>query len=278
MKILGDYHTHTKFSDGRATVLEMARAAKEKGLVEIAVTDHGFGMIVGGLRKRKVDNLRGEIQSAVAELPVLVGIEANLVNCRGDTCLDPESAKNFDIVIFGIHLRVLYGFRAFFSFLLPNLLCMATRYTPKWRIRANTQIVKRVIENNRVDIWAHPGKFFKVDVVEIAKTCAERGTLIELNGKRISFRPIDYELMAKAGAKFIINSDAHSTRRVGDTARVEEFLKYCDYNPADIINLTQTYTEYKKSAKGENTDDGNIQPNQDQTADKGKRSWFRRWF
>ena len=42
MLLTGDYHTHTIYSHGKGTVLENVMRAKEVGLQEIAITDHGF--------------------------------------------------------------------------------------------------------------------------------------------------------------------------------------------------------------------------------------------
>ena len=251
MKILGDYHTHTVYSDGKASVIEMVRAARERGLEEVAVSDHSMGKITQALRRKSFDKMCGEIESARSEMPVLIGIEANVVSTNGDIDVDENMRKKLDIVLLGVHVLVFYSFRSMFTFYLPNMLFRFFRFFPKYQVRYNTKVVKRAIEKNDIDIWTHPNKYFKLDVVEVAKTCAERGTLVELNGKSISFRPIDFERMAATGAKFIINSDAHSVKRVGDIARVEEFLKNCDFDPSNIINLNQTWTQYKKGELNE---------------------------
>ena len=249
MKIIGDYHMHTRFSDGKDTVIEMTRAAKEKGLSEIAITDHVFGHFGAGVRRRNFENLRGQVESARGQMPVLLGLESNLTSSDGRIDVDKEMRKDLDILLFGVHIRVLYSFGIFLTFLLPNLFWQVIHWTPKGRVRKNTKIIQRAIEKNDIDIWTHPNLYAKVDVVEVARTCVDRNTLIELNGKRIKFRPIDFERMLAVGAKFIIGSDAHSTKRIADTERVEEFLKNCDYDENDIINLVQSYTEYRKPKK-----------------------------
>ena len=43
MRLWGDYHTHTSYSHGRGTVGDMVLAAKDRGLKEVAITDHGPG-------------------------------------------------------------------------------------------------------------------------------------------------------------------------------------------------------------------------------------------
>lgn len=257
MKFQGDYHTHTVASDGKATVLDMVTAAKDKGLREIAITDHGFGKIFWGLRKKKFEHQIGEIESARAELPTLLGIEGNLMNCRGKIDIKPNVREKLDIVLFGVHVNVRFSLGAMFTFLFPNLLWAFLHFTPRFQRRYNTKLVRRAIENNEIDVWTHPNKYFKIDVIEVAKVCMARGTLIELNGKRIHFRPIDFERMSKLGCKFIINSDAHKPRRVGDFARAEEFLKNCEYDPKTIINLNQTFTEYKNEKLSNPNQDGN---------------------
>ena len=269
---------HTWYSDGETGVARMARAAKERGLLEIAVTDHGMSRPFGGMKWRKVPKIISEIESARPDLPVLFGVEANLVSTKGHIDVSEKLREKLDIVLMGVHLFVMYSFRAWFTFFVPNMLCKIIHYTPKCLVRRNTNIVKRAIENNQIDVWTHPGKYFRVNVVDIAEVCLRRGTLIELNGKRISFRPIDFERMAKMGCKFIINSDAHAPKRVGDGARAEEFLRNCDYDPQSIVNLNQTWTDFKKG--GPTNDPNNVGPNQGgivATTQPQKRGW-RRWF
>jgi len=257
MKIFGDYHMHTVYSDGRATVLEMAVAAKKRELLEIAITDHGYSKILNGMRKRNIDKTIGEIESARSELPILLGIESNLTNTRGGIDVPKNLRDRFQIVLFGVHLNVAYSPWAILTFLLPNIFWRAIHFTPRFQKRYNTKLVKRAIEKNQIDIWTHPNRYMRVNVVEIAKTCQERGTLVELNARRISFRPIDFERMAATGAQFIIGSDAHAPRRVGEISRAEEFLKNCDYNPQNIINLNTTYTEWKNAKLSNKSQIGN---------------------
>ena len=64
MILTSDYHTHTPYSHGKNTVLENAMAAKAKGLKEIGITDHGFNHLVFGLKRRKLVDLRAEINEA----------------------------------------------------------------------------------------------------------------------------------------------------------------------------------------------------------------------
>jgi len=275
VKIHGDYHMHTTYSDGRASVMEMVQTAKERGLKEIAITDHGVGKITKTLRKSGLEKQIGEIESARSEMPVLVGVEANIISTTGCIDVSDEMREKLDIVLCGVHVLVFFSLRAFFGFCLPNLFWRLIRFTPKFQKRYNTQIVVRAIEKNHIDILTHPNKYFKLDVVEVAKACAERGTLIELSSQKISFRPIDFERMQAVGAKFIINSDSHSTKRVGDTIRVEEFLKHCDYKHSAIINLHKTFTQYRTEKENPDHD---ITERDKERDSKPKTGFFKRWF
>ena len=170
------------------------------------------------------------------------GIEANIRGIDGQLDVKDSDRKKIDILLAGFHRGVKpAGIKSFFRFFLPNYFWAMLHWTPKGRIKKNTEIAKRAIQKHDIDIYAHPNRYFKVDVVEVAKVCAERKTLVELNGSRISFRPIDFERMLAVGAKFIINSDSHYAKRVGVVDRVYEFLKYCDFEEKDIINLTGSF-------------------------------------
>ena len=67
MQIFGDYHTHTTFSHGKGKVLENALNAKENGLTEIAIADHGFGHLLYGMKRKDLPALRQEILDAEKE-------------------------------------------------------------------------------------------------------------------------------------------------------------------------------------------------------------------
>ena len=86
MILTADYHTHTPYSHGKNTVLENANAAKRLGLKEIAITDHGFNHLLFGLKRKRLDDLRHEIDEAerLTGVKVLMGMESNLISLDGD--------------------------------------------------------------------------------------------------------------------------------------------------------------------------------------------------
>jgi putative hydrolase len=248
MKIIGDYHTHSDNSDGKNTVEEMVRAAAAAGLTEMAITDHGCSKWFKGVKPKRYPMIKALVEKAGTEnnVKTYFGVEANFTGTDGQIDVSTEDRDKVDILLCGVHRFVrAANAKSFFSFFVPNWFWWILHYTPKSRIRKNTEFVKRAIEKNNIDIWTHPNLYFKLDMVDVARTCAERGTLIELNSSHIAFRPIDFERMLATGAKFIIDSDSHSTRRVGAVDKVYEFLKSCDFKECDIVNLNGTFENFR---------------------------------
>ena len=243
IQLFGDYHVHSEFSrDGHATVDQIVKEAVKIGLKEVAITDHGVNATRAGMRQKNFPLVTALVAKANKEHPikVLQGIEANVIGRNGEIDVSEEVRTNLDILLAGFHgLVKMKTWKDVFAFKIPNYFWMILRLWPKGRIRKNTEIMKKVIEQNDVDIWVHPNLYFKLDVVEVARTCAERGTVIELN-RRISFRPIDWERMKATGAKFIISSDFHSFDRhkLGEVAETQqEFLDLVDWEPSDFVNM-----------------------------------------
>ena len=110
MVLTADYHTHTKYSDGETTVLENVTRAKELGLKEIAITEHGFSHVVFGLRRKEVPEYSREIREAEAATGVktLVGIESNIGGRSGRCDLKEKDYENFDVYLAGIHVVIRY--------------------------------------------------------------------------------------------------------------------------------------------------------------------------
>ena len=77
MAFWGDYHTHTTYSHGKGSVLDNARVAAQKGLGQIAITDHGLSHVIFGVKRKELPRLRADCEAATAEtgVRVLVGME-----------------------------------------------------------------------------------------------------------------------------------------------------------------------------------------------------------
>lgn len=251
MKLTADYHTHTPFSHGKNTVLENVFAAKEKGLKEIAIADHGFSHLAFGLGRKEVPLLIEQAKAAEKEygVKVLVGVEANLLGESGKTDLKESDYENFDVFLCGYHLLVAPSTPSdFFQMLVRNSL----------KIKANESIIKRntrtylnAIKNNPIDVVTHLSYRFPCDTLEVAKCAADYGTYIELNSKKMHLTDEELnEIVVKTQARFVVDSDAHSADRVGDMKIVEEQLARLDFPLDRIDNIdgklpTFRFSEYK---------------------------------
>jgi len=109
-KLRGDLQMHTRWSDGSATIAEMADAAANRSYAYIAITDHSKGLkIAGGIDERALKRQGGEItkvnvalSKSPPHLTVLRSIEMNL-NPRGEGDMSSDSLRSLDLVLGSFH-------------------------------------------------------------------------------------------------------------------------------------------------------------------------------
>jgi DNA polymerase (family 10) len=194
----GDLHVHTDASDGTASLEEMVKAARGRGLEYIAVTDHArFAEIVGGHTPETLEAQIGEIADLNRKLRgfrVLSGIE---VNIQPDGSLDMPNGllAKLDWVIASVHSN----FR-------------------QTKDEMTARLV-RAIENEHVDCITHPtGRKigerppYNADWDVVFHAAAERRTALEINANPIRL-DLSGELVRRAlaaGCKLAIGSDAHA--------------------------------------------------------------------
>lgn len=222
MNILGDYHTHTIYSSGKhnsrhatGTIFENAKIAKEKGLKEIGITEHGFGHKLFGVKRENISKMREEIKEAEEKLriKILLGVEANIISSDGDIDLTKEEIGLFDYIAVGFHsCAKAKNAKEFFKFFLPNIL----GFKGKKEIERNTKALVMAMENNPISFITHPGVNFALDLGKICDTANKTKTKLEINGKRIAYTENDVEILKLKKPVLIINSDAHTPERVGE--------------------------------------------------------------
>lgn len=195
--IKGDLHTHSKWSDGKATIEEMAIKAKEMGYQYIALTDHSpSSRIARGLsierlyeKKEEVSRLNGKLKG----IRILMGTE---VDIKSDGSLDyPDHVlKDLDVVVASVHS----GF--------------------KMDRESMTRRIVRAIKNPFVHILGHPtGRLigerdpYQVDIEEVIKAAKEHGKTIEVNSYylRLDLNDINVRKAIQMGVKIAISTDSH---------------------------------------------------------------------
>ncbi len=220
MILLGDYHTHTKYSrhnHGKGTILENASVALNKGIKQIAITDHGFNHKFYGVKRKDFPSVKEDILNAkeVTGVDILLGVEANLISKSGDIDIIEEDFDYLDILLMGHHKMVkMNSFKEFWQFTIVNSL---QPFAPsKEQLNRNTTAFLKALDKYPIDIITHLNYGCPTDTLAVARMARDKGTLVELNGKRIHFTDKELDIMASEGVKFVINSDAHCPERVGE--------------------------------------------------------------
>jgi len=196
--IKGDLQMHTTASDGRASVEEMAQAAKQLGYEYILITDHSKAVVIAnGLdEKRAVENIQ-RIKAArkkVSGIKIWAGAEVDIM---GDGTLDypDEILKQFDVVLASVHSRMNMPGPEMTARLLKAL---ANPYVKILGHPTGRQILKR-----------DP---FAFDLETVFAAAKDHGVILELNGnpERLDLCDRHVKLARDRGMKVIISTDAHS--------------------------------------------------------------------
>ncbi|MEE8453137.1 MAG: DNA polymerase/3'-5' exonuclease PolX [Thermoguttaceae bacterium] len=197
--ILGDLHAHSTFSDGLATLEEMAEAAKARGLKYLAITDHSKRVaMAGGLDARRLRQQWAEIDALnrrLSGIKLLKGVEVDILE-QGDLDLDDGVLAEADWVVASIH----YG-----------------------QNQSGEQITSRVIgalENPFVSAIAHPTgrmlmrrKPYEIDMEAVLRAARDHGKAMELNAHpmRLDLDDIGCAAAKNHGVPVVISTDAHRT-------------------------------------------------------------------
>ncbi|MFU8772967.1 MAG: DNA polymerase/3'-5' exonuclease PolX, partial [Anaerolineales bacterium] len=197
--IKGDLQTHSTWSDGKKSILEMAEAARDRGWEYLAVTDHSHSLgVAGGLSEEELRSQREEIKAVQEKLGrsfrVLHGVEVE-IRADGSLDYDDEVLAEMDLVVASLHS----GLRQ-----------------PRQRV---TERMLNAIRNPHVDIIAHPtGRLIPdregadLDMEAIFKAAAEHGVALEINADpyRLDLDDVHARRAIELGVMLAVNSDAHS--------------------------------------------------------------------
>lgn len=257
MALLGDYHTHTVYSHkrhGKGTIEENVQAAVKKGLRQIAITEHGFNQTSYGVKREEIALQRAEIDEIKDRYPIeiLLGVEADIISLNGDLDITKEDYKKLDILLCGFHKLVKANrLRDKFGFIIKNTLSNIFHFTSKKQRERNTNAYISAMKKYDIDVITHLNHVCKVDVQKVAKVARETNTYIELNGKRLGMSDKEIMLAYKEGAKFIINSDAHSPKRVGECHKGLEAMLRLRIPESAVVNYNSlpTFKAEKKKRK-----------------------------
>ncbi len=240
-KLSYDLHTHTVFSHGKGTIEDNVIAAIGMGLQAIGISDHGPGHVTYGVKRDAFPVMRKEVDRLSVlypEIKILLGVEANIINPSGLTDVSREDKKYLDFFLAGYHYGI-FGEDKLKSLFLhgENWVYSHSKLVRKNTKVYNTELVVNAIYNNKVNVLTHPGDKGAFFMDEIAKACADTGTLLEISNWHKNLTVSEIRQVAKYDVKFIISSDAHSPEKVGTCDRGVERAKKANLDLSRIVNL-----------------------------------------
>ena len=221
----GDVHSHTKWSDGRATMLEMARGAKALGYRYLGVTDHSPRIkVVNGLDAERLlaqSREMADVQQQVEGLTLLQGIEVDILE---DGALDLPDAvlELLDIVIASPHVKL--------------------RQEPA----AMTERMLRAVSHPHVDVIGHPTgrrpgsrEGATYDFEAVFKEAARHKVALEIDcdPARMDLSPEMARLALELGCSFTLDADAHAPAELAYVAMAAWMARRAGIPQERILNF-----------------------------------------
>ena len=222
--IRGDLHCHTTWSDGRASVEEMGRAAQQRGHDYLAICDHTPAVgAVQGLTPDDVRRQADEIAVAnelLAPFRVLRGIECDILP-DGRLDLPDDVLAELDWVQASVH---------------------GGQRMPRAEM---TRRVEEALRNPSVRCLSHPkGRYINrrpenaLDLEHIFEVALEEGVALEVNGlpDRLDLRGEHVRDALRAGVQIVCSTDAHSERGLGNMTLSVATARRGWATAADVVN------------------------------------------
>lgn len=201
-EIRGDLHIHTKWSDGTATIEEMAEKARSMGLGYIAVTDHTKSLgIARGLDEARLREQVKEIEQLNRGLEGFTVLTGTEVDVKADGSLDlPDSVlKDLDFVIASIHS----GFKS--------------------DVEKMTNRLIAAMNNEYVDAVGHPtGRIiqkrnpYELNLERVFEAAAGQKVMMEINAfpDRLDLSDVNSRAAMQAGCVMEIGTDSHAANQL----------------------------------------------------------------
>lgn len=236
MKITADYHTHTKYSDGKSTIEENIKSAIKKNLRTVGITDHAYKHAGFGVKYEDYDRIREEIdilKEKYKDIEILMGTECNVLDDKGNIDLDEHILSLVDYVMAGYH----YGSMIKNARGGINHLCNLIGPLKHTQLEYNTNALINAMKNNDIFILTHPGDKGYVDIEAIAEVAQKTDTILEINERHHNLTTGQLIKIRNYDIKYVISSDAHLAKNVGE---VDEAMKRVVDSKLDvkrIINL-----------------------------------------
>ena len=234
--IRGDLHMHTTESDGRATLAEMAEAARERGLDYIAITDHSKSLaMTNGLDEKRAVAFAQQIRQMNQRelgLRVFSGLECDIMR-DGTMDLADDALAELDWVVGSVHS---------YMNLEPNEM---------------TDRLLRALECPHLRAIGHPtGRIllhrdpYPFDFEAVAAEAARRNVYLEINAspERLDLAATLIRAAKAKGCKFVISTDAHHPKHLANMSYGVSMARRGWLEPGDILN-TRSADEFAKAIR-----------------------------
>lgn len=222
--LIGLYHCHTTYSDGSASIAQIAAAAQERGYRYVVLADHSQSAAYArGLSPEAVLNQHEEVDRLNRKtkgVRIFKGIESD-IRTNGALDYDEEVLKRFDLVIASIHSKL------------------------DMTEQEATARVIRAVENPYTNLLGHPtGRLllsrqgYPLDMPKVLDACLANHVAVEINASchRLD---LDWRYLRSAkdrGVKLCIAPDAHSIQAIDDVAYGLGIARKGWLEPRDLLN------------------------------------------
>lgn len=203
-----DLHLHTNYTDGTASIYEMAEQAQNRGVTEILFSEHVrhtstyFPEFAAQVRATDFEGVK-----------IFVGVEAKVLNPDGQLDLSAETAAMCDAIIGSVHSPPGDGTTA----------ASWSKMNPQDALALEFKLAAAIVTSSPAHVLGHPlgmciTKFQLQpleELSELARLCAVHGKAFELNPRYCANVEAWLQIVTEANCPVSIGSDAHKVQDVG---------------------------------------------------------------
>lgn len=235
MQILADYHTHTVYSHGKGSIEDNVKVAIEKGIKTLGISDHGYKHIAYGVKMDDIFIMKEEIDKLndkYSEINILLGMECNILDSQGSIDMNDKVREVLDYVMAGYHF-------ASTPTSVRSMLNHCNNYLIKNEKSKeyNTKSLVNAMKQNDIFIITHPGDKGDIYIEEVAKIAKETNTRLEINSSHGYLNVEQLKKIKDIGNKFIIGSDAHIPKNIGNFEKAINIAKESNIDLSQIENI-----------------------------------------
>jgi len=222
--VQGDLHMHSTWSDGKASIEDMARACEARGYRYLAMSDHSPALaMVGGITPERAAEQWEEIarvQEGLDGITIFNSLEVDILR-DGSLDMTDEVLETLDLVLVSVH----------------SLMDMD-------RVQMTDRVIA-ALRHPQVDILAHPtGRLlarrepFQIEIEEVLQAARDLDVAVEINANpsRLDLNDVHAHRAKELGVKVCISTDAHSVQWLEHMSYGVDQARRAWLNKEDVLN------------------------------------------